>query len=427
MATTALKTATLSNGLRIAVVSDPQALTATAMVLVGVGSSYEVPRENGLSHFLEHMCFKGTTKRPSARVITEEIESLGAVTNAFTDREYTGYFIKGNPAHLPQFVDILNDIYTNATFPEKEIEKEKGVIVEEINMYEDMPQQKVGELLFSLLYPGHATGRSVLGTKETVASFTQKDFFSYKERFYTGVNTLIVFSGNVTFAKARALAERQFGLIKRAKKNTRVRVKQAQTAPQIAVQKKQTDQAHIILAFRSLPLGHRDLVAARLLATLLGRGMSSRLSLLVREELGAAYYVYAHQESYTDHGLFAIAAGLDKNRFLEVMRAIIGECVKLKNELVPPLELAKAKEYAIGTFRLGLELSDDIANFYGAQMVLHQKVRTPEALIAALKKVTARDLQRIARTLFSSKRANIALVGPFDQTDVPRDLFTPLS
>ena len=410
---------TLQNGMRVATITDKHAPAVTALVLIGVGSSYETKEENGLSHFLEHMCFKGTTSRPSAKAITEEIESLGAVTNAFTDREYTGYFIKGNPAHTETFVDILADIYQHSLFPQTEVQKEKGVIVEEINMYEDMPQQKVADVLFSALYPAHAAGRSILGTKKTVNSFAQKDFLSYKNRYYTGENTVLVFSGNITAKKATALAESYFAAVPKGKKNKRPAVVQDQQSPRTTLSTKSTDQAHFILGFRSLPLGHKDLTIVKLISTIMGRGMSSRLSLIVREELGAAYYVGAHQESYVDHGIFAIAAGIDKARLGEILDRVVRECNRAIAEAVSEKELAKAKEYAIGTFRLGLELSDSVAEFYGTQLVLRQKIRTPEEVIAKIRQVQPADIRRVAATLFRPERATLALVGPF--TDIKKN------
>lgn len=417
---------TLSNGVRLAVVPDPTAIAATVMVLINVGSAFESEQENGLSHFLEHMCFKGTDKRPTPRALTEEIESLGAITNAFTDREFTGYFIKGNPSHVAEFADILADIYHHSTFPGGEVEKEKGVIVEEINMYEDMPAQKVSDVLFAMLYGNHATGRSVLGTKETVRSFGRDDFVRYKGRFYTAANTTLVFSGDVTVKTAMALAKKHFGTLAKGAASRRKKVVERQRAPLARLYPKKSDQAHLMLAFRSLPLGHKDILIARLIATILGKGMSSRLTLLVRDELGAAYYIYAMQESYTDHGLFAIAAGIDRTRIDEIVSHLVAQCNRLKDELVGDKELAKAKEYMIGTFRLSLELTDSIAEFYGGQVVLRQTIKTPEQVIALIKKVSARDIMRVARILFRQNKANLAVVGDFKDGQLPHRALSAL-
>jgi predicted Zn-dependent peptidase len=415
----ALKTTKLKNGLTIATVSDMRARTATAMVLVGVGSSYEAPKENGLSHFLEHMCFKGTVRRPTSKFIAEEIESLGAVTNAFTDREFTGYFIKGNPEHIGTYVDILSDIYQHSTFPEAEVQKEKGVVIEEINMYEDMPQHKVADILFEALYPNQAAGRTILGTKETIRGLSRADLIRYKKQHYTPKNTIIVFSGNVSHAKAVSIARKHFGAIAAAPLRKKPKTTDTQRMLTHALANKPVDQAHCILAFRSVPIGHKDIPIVRMLSTILGRGMSSRLSLLLREELGAAYYAYAQQDSYLDHGTFVIGAGIDRTRLAEIFGHIAQECRRLKEELVSPKELAKAKEFSIGTLRLGLELSDDVAIFYGVQLVLQQRAKTPEQLTAEIKKITPKDLIRVANRLFKPETATLAIVGPFKDKDIP--------
>jgi predicted Zn-dependent peptidase len=415
----ALKTTTLSNGLRIASVSDLRARTTTAMVLVGVGSSYETKKENGISHFLEHMCFKGTERRPNSKIIAEEIESMGAVMNAFTDREFTGYFIKGNPKHLPKFVDMLSDIYQHPTFPEVDIANEKGVIIEEINMYEDMPQQKVFDLVFDTMYPDQPAGRAILGTKETVRSFTKADLNAYKHKHYTPENTVIVFSGSTTHAKAVSLTKEYFSMLKKGKYHKKTKTNNSQHKLEYSVLHKPLDQAHFALALRSVPMGHKDMTAVRMLATILGRGMSSRLSLLLREQLGAAYYAFAQQDSYLDHGIFAVAAGIDRTRLVEILGHVAAEFRRLKEEPVSDQELAKGKEYSIGTLRLGLELSDDVAMFYGMQLALRQKVKTPEQLIKEISAVSAKDLMRAAKRYFTPDAATLALVGPFSAADVP--------
>lgn len=418
---------TLSNGLRVAIVSDRQATTVTASVLVGVGSAFETQKENGLSHFLEHMAFKGTTRRPTPKILLEEIESLGAVSNAFTSQEYTGYWVKGNPRHLDKFIDILADIYQESTLPENEIQKEKGVIIEEINMYEDMTPYKASDVIFEMLYGKHALARSILGTKETVASFSREDFLSYKKRYYNASNTVVVLAGDVVLSKAMAMIKKGFGELSKSKKNRRSSVSVLQKAPLTKIFSKTSDQAHFILAFRSIKFGHKDAAAVRILATILGRGMSSRLALIIRDELGAAYYVSAQQNSFVDQGVFFISAGIDKTRLEEVISRIIIECNRLKQEKVEDKELAKAKEFSIGNIRLGLELSDDVASFYGTQMVLEQTIKTPEQVIGEIRKVTARDVMRVAKIIFQAQKANLAVVGPFKNSDIPKNLLKKLS
>ncbi len=408
-----LTTKRLPNGLRVAVIPDPHSATVTALVLVRTGSSFETKKTGGISHFLEHVCFKGTAKRPSAKIISEEIESLGAVTNAFTDRDITGYWIKGSPTHAAIYTDILADIYQHSTFPKAEIDKERGVVIEEINMYEDMPQQKVGELLFSMLYPNQPAGFSVLGTKETLARIGVRELMAYRDAQYTAANTVVVLSGNITLGTATSLVKKHFGTLKKGKKNQKKKINDTQREVAVSMFKKPLDQAHMIIGFRSLALQDKDVAVARLLSTILGRGTSSRLYQLIREELGAAYYVYAGQESYPGHGIFSISAGLDKSRFALVLSKIVEECKRIKETSVEDIELARAKEFTTGMMRLSLELSDDIATFFGVQVVLDQKVKSLEKAIEEIKAVTARDIQRVARRIFTPKGANLALVGPF--------------
>ncbi|HTH93388.1 MAG TPA: pitrilysin family protein [Candidatus Paceibacterota bacterium] len=405
----------LPNGLTVLMLPQPDAPTVTTLILVGAGSKYETKKESGLSHFLEHMYFKGTVARPSPRIISQELDALGAVSNAFTGHEYTGYYAKGNPSHIDTFIDVLSDIYLNSTFPEKEIEKEKGVIIEEINMYEDMPQSKVSDLMFSLMYGDQSAGWSIAGTKESVRSFSRKDFVKYQKEHYTAENTLVVIAGAVDPEKALGIVKKSFSAISKETPRAKKKVIDKQSAPQANVFTKKTDQAHISLGFRSVPLKHEDGAAVSLLSTILGGGMSSRLFVELREELGAAYYARAEQDAFTDHGIFSITAGIDKNRFKEIMKRIVVLLNDLKTNPVSIEELNKVKEYSLGMLRLGLESSDNIAGFYGMQLLLKGDYKTPEQLTKEYMKVTAEDIQRVAKKLFVAKNANLSVVGPFSK------------
>jgi predicted Zn-dependent peptidase len=406
----------LSSGLRIVMAPQADAATATVLLLVGTGSKYETKKENGLSHFLEHMYFKGTELRPSARIISEDLDNLGAVSNAFTSHEYTGYYAKGNPKHVATFIDILSDIYLHSTFPEKEIMKEKGVIIEEINMYEDMPQYKVGEQLFALLYGDQPAGWSVLGPKENINRFSRKDFLNYQKEHYTAANTVVVVAGAFDAVTVQKDIKAAFAAISTATvAKGRKKVVDKQSQPQSVLFKKATDQAHMIVGFRSLPIDHPDSAALSLLSTILGGGMSSRLFLQLREEMGAAYYVRAEQESFIDHGILSIAAGIDKDRFAEILSSIITILQEIKTTLVSAEELHKVKEYTLGMMRLGLESSDSIAGFYGSQILLKGTYKTPEQLTKEYMKVTAADIQRVAKKIFIKKNANLSVIGPFEK------------
>lgn len=421
----------LPNGLHLVMAPQADAATATVLILVGTGSKYEKKIENGLSHFLEHMYFKGTTLRPTAKIIAEAFDGLGAISNAFTDKEYTGYYAKGNPAHTDQFIDILSDIYLHSTFPEVEIEKEKGVVIEEINMYEDMPQYKAGENLFTLMYGDQPAGWSTIGPKATVSSFTRKNLLKYQDAHYTAENTIVLVAGAIDpvvvqkQVKALFATSASFALRATAAKG-RKKTADKQTDPQSILFHKQTDQAHLILGFRSLPIGHPDRPVVSLLSTLLGGGMSSRLFIRIREELGAAYYIHSEQETFTDHGIFSIAAGIDKTRFDEIMKGIIDELIRVKAELISNEELIKIKEQTIGMMRLGLESSDSIAGFYGMQLLLKGEYKTPEQFTKEYMSVTAADIQRVAKKIFIAKNANLSVVGPFEKQKVTTEVLKSL-
>lgn len=412
---------TLKNDLCVLVIEQPQALTLTTMVLVGVGSDYEQKQHNGISHFLEHMYFKGTTNHPNAKSISEVFDRIGAISNAFTSEEYTGYWAKGSPEHLDVFLDLLADIYINSTFPEVEFAKEKGVIIEEINMYEDSPQYLVGREMTNLLYGDQPAGRATIGTKATVTHFTRDDLLAYQKTHCIAANTTIVISGPVNAAAMVRKVGAVFKALSTTKKKSKQKIIKQYTGATRIFHKK-TDQAHLSIAFPTVALGDRSLPALRLLSVILGRSMSSRLFIRLREELGAAYYVSASQDSMTDRGEFSITAGIDKKRVNEIIGEILSELGKLKKDLVSNDEIEKAREYALGMIRLGLESTDDLANFYGHAAVLRQPLRTPEMIAREYKSVTPAMVRAAARKFFTKDRTHIVLVGPFREDVLDRKL-----
>jgi predicted Zn-dependent peptidase len=417
---------TLSTGLRTVIIPQPEAATVTALVLAGTGSKYESPQEAGLSHFLEHMCFKGTLNLPTPKIIAETLEGLGAISNAFTSHEYTGYYVKGNPNHLDTFLEVLSDIYLRATFPSTELEKEKGVIIEEINMYEDMPQHKVGEELLSLMYGIQPAGQPIIGSKATVRSFTREDFVRYRKNHYHAENTIVVICGPVPVEKVLPLVTKNFSDIEKGKASRKEKVMDMQGALGLRVHTRMSDQAHIAIGFRSLPFRHEKAAPLVLLATILGRGMSSRLFQTLREELGAAYYVNADHDSFTDHGIFGISAGIDKERPNDILRAIATELKLLKTTLVGEAELTKAREFTLGMMRLGLESTDDIAGFCGVPLVLKKEIKLLPQIVKEYQAVRPEDIRKMARKIFVPDRANIAIVGPYTAVDIDTSPFQSL-
>lgn len=404
---------TLPNGLRVVTLPMKDNPTATVLVLVEAGSKYETKKINGLSHFLEHMCFKGTVKRPKAIDISKELDALGSQYNAFTSQEYTGYYAKADVKHFSQIFDIVSDIYLNSTFPESEMEKEKGVIIEEINMYEDTPSRHVQDLAMKLLYGDQPAGWNIAGEKENILAMKRTDFVEYKKKHYLPEATVIAVAGQVTETEVLKEAKKIFGSLKKGKKGAKPKVKENQKKPEALVQYKKTDQTHFVTAVRTHDLFSKKNPALSVLGTVLGGGMSSRLFQKLREEMGVGYYVHAYNDPYTDHGFFQVSAGVDNKRINEVIEAVLNECRKLKEEKISDEELEKAKECLIGNMKLSLESSDELANFFGAQELLRREINSLEEKAAEIYKVTAEDLETLAKDIFKDEKLNLALIGPF--------------
>lgn len=404
---------TLPNGLRVITIPMKDNPTATVLVLVGTGSKYETKRLNGISHFLEHMCFKGTTKRPKAIDISRELDSLGSQYNAFTAQEYTGYYAKSDARHFKKIFDVVSDIYLNSTFPEAEIEKEKGVIIEEINMYEDMPNRHVQDLAMELLYGDQPAGWNVAGEKKNILAMKRDDFIAYKRAQYLPEATVIAVAGRVTEREVLAEARRVFGPLPRGRKAGKPKVTERQAKPAVLLKHKDTDQTHFVLAVRSYDLFSKHSAALTVLGGILGGGMSSRLFQKLREEMGVGYYVRAYDDAYTDHGFFEISAGVDNKRIDEVLAAVLEECRRLKDENVPADELDKVKECLIGNMKLSLESSDDIANYFGGQELLRRQLKDAEARAREIRAVSAASIRALARDIFTDRKLNLALIGPF--------------
>ncbi|MBP9839651.1 MAG: insulinase family protein [Candidatus Pacebacteria bacterium] len=403
----------LKNGLRVVTVPMKDNPTVTVLVLVGTGSDYEDKKVNGISHFLEHMCFKGTVKRPTAQSIAHELDSLGSIYNAFTDHEMTGYYAKADAKHFKQVFDVISDIYLNSTLPEQEIQKEKGVIVEEINMYEDMPHRHVHDVLDELMYGDQPAGRNVAGTKEIVKSLTRNDFIKYKKDHYVSSATTIIVAGKVTEKEVLSLVSKYFKDVPLSKKSSKVKTKELQKKPELFIKHKATDQTHFVIALRAFDLFDKRAMTLGVLGAVLGAGMSSRLFIKLREEMGVAYYVNAYSDLSLDHGMFKISAGVSNDRVLEVIEEILKECKKLTTDLVSEEELRKVKSLIIGNTKLSFEATDDIANYFGRQEILKKEMKTIEERAKEVEKVTSKDIQKLAREIFKKESLNLALIGPF--------------
>ncbi len=421
---------TLPNGLRVIAASMKDTQTVTVIVAVAAGSKYETKKINGLSHFLEHMLFKGTKKRPKTKDISEALDAIGGEYNAFTGKERTAYYAKVDARHLPLALDVVSDIFLNSKIDEKEIERERGVILQEINMYEDTPMAQVGDIFEDLLYGDQPAGWEIIGSKENIARLKRQDFMNYLQKNYTPSKTVVCVAGNLGTSSGSFLgktgdaAEKKvfqkvsdiFSKMKRRSPGRKEKVIERQAGPRIKIKKKKTDQVHLILGARAYDVFHPDRFVLSLLANILGGSMSSRLFLSVRERLGLAYYVKSSYEGYTDSGYLAVSAGVDTDpsKAGKTVKTILGELRKIRRTRVGKKELQKSKDNLRGKMALSLESSDEVASFLAEQELSKEEIQTPEEIMKQVEKVSADDIMRVAGKIFVDNKLNLALIGPVD-------------
>jgi predicted Zn-dependent peptidase len=404
---------TLKNGLRVVFAPMPDTETATVFVMTGTGSRYETEKENGLAHFLEHMFFKGTKKRPSAKAISEELDAVGSQYNAFTSKDRTAYYAKVASKYFDTALDVISDIFLNSALPAKEIEKERGAVIQEIDMYEDMPMHTVDNVFDALLYDAeHPLGRTILGPKENIRSFKQSEFAKYHKRNYTTTNTVVAVAGNFSEKKALAKIKKEFGKLKPLPAPEFLASISTQKAPRIAIREKKTDQTQVMLGVPAYPHLHKDEYVLAVLGAVLGGGMSSRLFLEVREKRGLAYSVSAWSEKYPDTGHFVVQAGVEHAKLEETIRVVLQELKKLKIKKVPAEELRKVKSQFEGGLALSLETSNQVAGGAASSMTSIGRVRPLEETLKAIQAVTSEDIQRVAKDLFKTQKLNLAVIGP---------------
>jgi len=411
------KKITLDNGLRIITAPNDNSLAATVLVLVEAGSKYETKEINGLSHFLEHMCFKGTEKRPRSIDISSELDGIGASYNAFTSMEYTGYYAKAEPRRFDNILDIVSDTYLHGIFDQKEIDKERGVIIEEINMYEDLPMRRVQDLFTNLLYGDQPAGWDVQGRKEVIQKLNREDFIAYKDKHYLAQSTLVVAAGKFNEDEAVEKIKAAFALIKAGDKQAKIKTEESQQKPEIFLKNKKSDQTHLVLGTRAFDIFDQRKYALQVLADILGGGMSSRLFQKIREEMGAAYYVRAESDLFTDHGYLSASAGIDHSKIEPVIGAILGEFRRFTKEAVGGEELQRAKDHLVGHLFLSLETSDEISGFYGGQEILTRQLVAPEDLAQKIQAVTADEIMAVAKDVFQNQKLNLAIIGPFEDKE----------
>jgi len=411
----------LSNGLQVILIDTESFPTVSALVMVGAGSRYERKDNNGIAHFFEHMAFKGSEKYKTSFEISSAIEGIGGVFNAFTSKDHTGYWIKATSEHTNTLLDVLSDMILHPRLDTEEINHEKGVIVEEINMYEDMPARKIGDIFEELLYAGSPLGMDIAGSKETVTSFNRKTFTDYIEELYHPNNAVVVLAGGLDKqVDYIAEIEKRFGGWKNKQTPAPIVNENVQKKAQLYVRTKKTEQVHICIGFRAFSLYDKRKYALQLVAAVLGGGMSSRLFMQVREKRGLCYYISTGRELYKDVGYMSTQAGIanDKKKIQEAINVIVDEHIKIAAGDITDVELKKAKELIKGRYLIGLEDSIHIASTAGTKYILENGMFDPAKTIKELEKVTKEEVVQVAKDIFVDQGLNCAIIGPLSERDI---------
>lgn len=404
---------TLPNGLRIITAEMPGAQSLTACVFVGVGSRYEdFGKNGGVSHFLEHLLFKGTKKRPSTKIISEEVDAVGGWTNAYTGHELTNYYVKVPKKYGQLALDILCDMIRNALLDPAEVDKERSVVIEEMNVYEDDPARNVGNLTPPLIWPEDPLGHDILGNEKVIKQIPRDDIAAFKNYHYSPKNIVVSVAGKLKHEEVVDQVKELMGDFtgpaqRQSSKAAKI------SAPQLVNgQDKDTAQAHFLIAARSYRQLHANDPAARIIANILGRGTSSRLFINVREQKGLAYSVYASNQALTDTGMFEVYAGVNTDKVEEAIEAVIHELALMREDLVNPLELTKAKNQIRGRLEMGLESNTSVAERLGTQMILLDKTRSIEETMEEIDAVTAEDVQRVAKEMLDPANLRMGIIAP---------------
>ncbi len=409
---------TLKNGIRVHQIPVEGTEAATVLVLIKVGSRYERPEISGASHFIEHLMFKGTKKRPSTLDISRDLDSVGAEYNAFTGKDRTGYYVKAASEHLDNSIDLLYDMIFHSKYEPKEVKRERGVIIEEINMYHDNPMMYVEDLFEQAIFEGSTLGWEIAGSHKSMTGMTRADVIAFRDQYYVPSEIVIAIAGKINGARTRKLLEATFGKVPIPKTERPPCFAPfgqiaKQKTPRTKVQYKKTKQVQIALGFPSYGKTDKRTPAAKFLASILGGTMSSRLFISVRERKGLAYLVRATQSEYEDVGTFMIHSGLDISRLDLAMKTIKQEIRKIKKHGVTAEELRRAKDHVRGRVTLALEDSMRQADFYADQELFQDKILTPKERLAEFDKVTRSQVQKAANEILDEGRLSVAGIGPY--------------
>ena len=401
---------TLDNGLRIITVTMPHTRSVSICIFIGVGSRYETEAEAGVSHFIEHLLFKGTPKRATARAISEAIEGVGGILNGGTDKELTLYWCKVAQPHFELALDVLADMLLHSKFDSQDIEKERQVIIEEINMSKDSPAQRVDMLIDQLLWPEHPLGRDIAGSKESVAAITRQVMLDYQQGQYLPSNTIVTIAGNMQHQEMVTAVNQVIGSWTNQRERSGYLAYKEQPAQRLYVETKDTEQAHLCLALPGLSLFHPKRFTLDLLNVILGEGMGSRLFSEIRDKLGLAYSIHSYVDHFLDSGSVTVSAGVEPKNLLTVIKAIL-EQLSLLREIVPESELSKAKELSKGRLLLRMEDSRNVAGWVGGQEILTERILSVDQVISIIDAITADELKQLAQELLVGNQLRLAVVG----------------
>ena len=413
---------TLDNGLRLITATMPHTSSVSIGFFIGAGSRYETEVQSGISHFIEHLCFRGTSRRPTAREISTAIEGVGGILNGGTDKELTVYWCKVAQPHCSLALDVLADMLLNSRFDPEDIEKERRVIIEEINMCKDSPPQQVAMLIDELLWPGHAMGRDITGSKESVAAITRDMVLDYLTNQYQPGNTLLAIAGDIQHRETVIAVSQALGDWTDQRPRHGYLAYKEQPGDRVRIEPRDTEQVQLCLALPGLSLFHPRRFTLNLLNVILGEGMSSRLFTEIRDKLGLAYSINSYVDHFSDTGSITISAGVETKNLQLAIKAILEELSKLKEIIIPEPELTKAKELSKGRLLLRMEDSHNVAAWLGGQGVLTGRILSVDEVISIIDAITTEELQQLARELLTGKQLRLAVVGPVQQDEPLEEL-----
>lgn len=415
---------TLRSGLPVITIPMPSVQSVTVLVLSNTGSRYEKPNQEGIAHFFEHMVFKGTDKFPDAQSLASAVDSVGADFNAFTSKEYTGYYVRAASKHLRLALDVVSDMLLTPKIRQEDIDREKGVIIEEINMYADNPARHINDIFDRMMFRGSGLGHDIIGTKETVSSFTSKDFRQFLSQWYGHGNMLLIMAGDAEVLRRPDTIKMAEELFSKTAEDERIKDKVNLTAylpphalasQRLHVQHKQTEQAHVVMGWPGIHRTDPKRYALSLLTTILGGNMSSRLFIEVREKRGLSYYIHADSDLYHDTGVFGAAMGVDPTRVEEAIKVTIDEfqSVASGSKPISAEDLQKAKDYVAGKMVLGFEDSESVAQYYGMKQLLTNTIEEPEEILKKIRAVTVEEVTAMAQCCVAKNELRMAVIGPF--------------